>query len=147
MFKKSIAVLIAAMLLAAFPVSFCFADETESAAEPGIQPMIIGVVSVMPRIIFNGNIAQCDIIMPVDVSKIDKAKMTVKLQKKSGNGYTTVKTWRDQEIGVDALNRIVFQKSYAVSSHGTYKLYVDGKVYKGSKQVDAFIVESAERVY
>ena len=85
--------------------------------------------------------------MKADTSKVTKAIMSVKLQRKSGSTYVTVKNWRDESASADATGYIKFQRRFTVFDRGTYRVKVDGKVYKGSSVVDTFSVVSAERVY
>ena len=112
-----------------------------------IVPMTISISNVRANLSFSGADALCGITMKADISKVTKAIMSVKLQRKSGSTYVTVKNWRDESASADATGYIKFQRRFTVFDRGTYRVKVDGKVYKGSSVVDTFSVVSAERVY
>ena len=146
MIRKILVQLTTGVLMVLLATSFCFAGENteaydpvevSSAGESEIMPMTIGISRIQAEFAFNGADAICGITMKADTSKVTKAIMSVKLQRKSGSTYVTVKNWRDESASADATGY----------DRGTYRVKVDGKVYKGSSVVDTFSVVSAERVY
>ena len=158
MLRRTVRIITAVLLLSAVTVQFCFADgvntvHTEKAlftAEnviPEIDTQYIGIQNVVSTLWFDRNVANCKILINVKSGKADKAILTVKLQKKSGSSYITVKNWREQTVGASASGRIMFQRTFAVSSHGTYRLAIEGKMYKGAVQVEAFEVNGEDVVY
>ena len=156
MIRKILVQLTTGVLTVLLATSFCFAGENteaydpvevSSAGESEIMPMTIGISRMQAEFAFNGADAICGITMKADTSKVIKAIMSVKLQRKSGSTYVTVKNWRDESASADATGYIKFQRRFTVFDRGTYRVKVDGKVYKGSSVVDTFSVVSAERVY
>mgnify|MGYP000061912204 FL=1 len=156
MVQKIFVQLTADVLEVLLATSLCFAgentaaydpDEVSSAGESEIMPMTIGISNARASLSFSGADALCGITMKADISKVTKAIMSVKLQRKSGSTYVTVKNWRDESASADATGYIKFQRRFTVFDRGTYRVKVDGKVYKGSSVVDTFSVVSAERMY
>ena len=156
MIRKILVQLTAGALTVLLATSFCFAGENTEAYDPAevssageseIMPMTIGISSMRASLSFNGADAICALNMFADTNKVTKAIMSVKLQRKSGSTYVTVKNWRDESASADATGYIKFQRRFTVFDRGTYRVKVDGKVYKGSSVVDTFSVVSAERVY
>lgn len=78
--------------------------------------------------ISTNNIAytKCTIVGIVGVTK---TSITATLQKKSGNTWTTVKTW---SVTKNAKNATL-EKTQKVADKGTYRMKVVFKAYKGSK--------------
>ena len=156
MIRKILVQLTAGVLTVLLATSLCFAgentaaydpDEVSSAGESEIMPMTIGISNARASLSFSGADAICALNMFADTNKVTKAIMSVKLQRKSGSTYVTVKNWRDESASADATGYIKFQRRFTVFDRGTYRVKVDGKVYKGSSVVDTFSVVSAERVY
>ena len=112
-----------------------------------IVPMTISISNVRANLGFSGADASCGVLVKADISKVVKAVMSVKLQRKSGSTCVTVENWRDESASADVTGHIKFRYRLTVFDRGTYRVKVDGKVYKGSSVVDTFSVVSAERVY
>lgn len=105
MIRKILVQLTAGVLTVLLATSFCFAGENTEAYDPAevssageseIMPMTIGISSMRASLSFNGADAICALNMFADTIKLLKAIMSVKLQRKSGSTYVTVKNWRDE---------------------------------------------------
>ncbi|MCI8483636.1 MAG: hypothetical protein HFH41_04770 [Lachnospiraceae bacterium] len=123
--KRKIAMMLAVMCLM-FSMSTVSqaAGESRKVAQPtalrgdyGVQPYYVNAANIAAALKIDGNTAYCN--AEVGAKKVCALKITMRLQRKNGDSWYTVKSWSSSKTagGLDLTG------SYTLVTRGSYRVY------------------------
>lgn len=124
--KRKITMMLAVMclMLSMSTVSQAAGESGKAAAQPtalrgdyGIQPYYENAASIAAVLSINGSTAYCT--AEVAAKKVTSIKVTMRLQRKNGSSWYTVKSWSESTTSSGK----VMSKSYTLVTRGSYRVY------------------------
>ena len=121
--KKWLSVVLAFMFVFAFASTAMAADlEEQTRPEEPIIPAYVGTNRSSSGLNIDDGTAEC--YYSISLKSGYKASITASLQRFTGDGWTTIKSWSEPKATYHSETRY-----YAVPSGNTYRLYVQANVY------------------
>lgn len=118
------------VLMAVFAATPAYAaDVTENKATQGVlTPQFTYISLLSPGLSINSSGKATCVGLASAYDNSHTTKLTVELQKSTGNGWSTIKTWSASATGISIAS---IEENYYVV-HGTYRVCATAKIYNAS---------------
>ncbi len=128
-YKREIGLLTCIALLLVFSKTQCHAMENQNPSKE--IPVLYSSYVDATRVSLNAIGGKCISISANAKAKTtaNKISLTIELQKKNSNCWSTIKTWKKTEVNTYIC---MFSKQDDLSKKGTYRVKLIAKVYKNS---------------
>lgn len=126
------------VLIFVLTTGMCFAGgiDKEENEEQVLIPayVVLNELKITPQI--SSDIATVKVDAKVVNGSADSAVVRITLEKKNGSNYTVVKTWRDQNMSINAAGSGSITRSHQLTETGTYRFKMSGSFYKNGILVE-----------